>query len=345
MRVTITGGAGVLGRNLIERLVADGHLVTSLDLAPMPEVKNCRQIIGDIRHEETVREAIDGAEVVVHGAAALPSYRPADIRSISVGGTRTVMAACAAARIARVIHVSSSAVYGLPEVVPTTEAHPRERVDPYNIAKIDAELIVEGHRREGMCVPILRPKTFLGPHRLGIFAMLFEWADEGHHFPLIGGGRFRSQMLDVEDLVDATLAAMTLPDSVVNDAFNIAATEFTTVHDDFQAVLDAAGHGKRIVALPIGPTIGALRLLEILRVSPVYKRLIYKLSRDAYVSTDRAQRVLGFAPRHSSRDAILKTFRWWRAQKAVAGHEGAKAGRTSGQPWKQGALAFAKKVF
>ncbi|MGJ3262828.1 MAG: NAD-dependent epimerase/dehydratase family protein [Salinarimonas sp.] len=347
MRVTITGGAGVLGRHLIERLVADGHLVTSLDLAPMPmpETAGCRQIIGDIRHEETVREAIAGADTVVHGAAALPSYSPRDIRSISFEGTRTVMGACAAAGIARVIHVSTSAVYGLPDVVPTTEAHPRERVDPYNIAKIDAELICESHRANGMCVPILRPKTFLGPRRLGIFAMLFEWADEGHHFPLIGGGRFRSQMLDVEDLVDATVAAMTLPDAMVNDAFNVAATEFTTLHDDFQAVLDAAGHGKRIVALPAGPTIGALRLLEILRVSPVYKRLIYKLSRDSYVGTERAQRVLGFAPRHSSRDAILKTFRWWRAQKAVAGQESAKAGRTSGQPWKQGALGFAKRVF
>ncbi|MEL6682271.1 MAG: NAD-dependent epimerase/dehydratase family protein, partial [Pseudomonadota bacterium] len=237
-----------------------------------------------------------------------------------------------------------SAVYGLPDIVPTPEDHPRQRVDPYNCAKIDAELICEGYREKGMTIPILRPKTFLGPHRLGIFAMLFEWADEGHHFPLIGGGHYRSQMLDVDDLVDAIDALIRLPDQQVNTAFNVAATKFTTLHDDFQAVLDAAGHGRRIISLPRTVTIGALRAMEMSGVSPVYKRLIYKLSKDAYVSTARAHRVLGFEPRHSNVSTIVRTFKWWQGQKAaqtsVVAH-----GRTSREPWKQGALGLAKAVF
>lgn len=344
MHVTITGGAGVLGRNLIGRLVRSGYCVTSLDLAPMPDDINCRQIIGDIRDRATVDGAIADADIVIHAAAALPSYRKEDIRSISVGGTAVVMEACHARNIARVIHVSSSAVYGLPEIVPTPEDFPRQRVDAYNCAKIDAELICEKYREAGMCLPILRPKTFLGPHRLGIFSMLFEWAEEGHHFPLIGGGHYRSQMLDVDDLVDAVLKVMTLPDAVVNDAFNVAATDFTTLHDDFQAVLDAAGHGKRIIALPATLAIGALRALELTGVSPVYKRLIYKLSRDAYVSTERAEAVLGFTPRHSNQSAILRTFRWWQSQN-FARDKAMASGRTSREPWKQGALGLAKAVF
>ncbi|POF30575.1 NAD-dependent epimerase/dehydratase family protein [Roseibium marinum] len=344
MEVTLTGGSGVLGRNLTKRLVALGHRVTSLDLSPMPEVENCRQIVGDIRHEATVAQAISGADIVIHAAAALPSYRPQDIRSISVGGTQTVMDACHAARIGRVLQISSSAVYGLPDVVPTSEEHPRERVDPYNCAKIDAELICEAYRAKGMCVPILRPKTFLGPHRLGIFSMLFEWAAEGRNFPLIGGGHYRSQLLDVDDLVEAIVAAMTLPDAQVNDNFNIAATEFTTLHDDFQAVLDAAGKGKKVIPLPVGPAIGLLRLLEISGVSPVYKRLIYKLSRDAYVSTEHAETTLGFRPRHSSKHAILRTFQWWRQQN-MSKLASRQTGRTSREPWKQGALGLAKCMF
>lgn len=344
MRITITGGGGVLGRNLIQRLTEERHQVTSLDLAPMPEMANCRQIIGDIRHEATVKAAISGADVVIHAAAALPSYSHADIRSISVGGTQTVLDACFSSKIGRVIQISSSAVYGLPEVVPTPEDHPRERVDAYNNAKIDAELICERYREKGMCIPILRPKTFLGPHRLGIFSMLFEWADEGRHFPLIGGGRYRSQMLDVEDLIDVVVSTMTLPDDRVNSNFNVAATEFTTLHDDFQAVLDAAGYGKRIIALPAAPAIAALRMLELSGVSPVYKRLIYKLNRDAYVSTECAERELGFRPRHSNRSTILRTFEWWRAQRPFP-ENSVKNGRTSREPWKQGALGLAKCVF
>lgn len=344
MRIAITGGAGVLGRNLIQRLIEEGHRVTSLDLTSVPDGAAYKQIIGDIRDANVVRSAISGADMVIHAAAALPSYKPQQIRSISVGGTRTVMAACHAEHVERVVHVSSSAVYGLPDSVPTTEDHPRERVDPYNCAKIDAELICESYRDKGMCVPILRPKTFLGPHRLGIFAMLFEWADEGHHFPLIGGGRYRSQMLDVDDLVEVVSAVLRLPDALVNSEFNVAATEFTTLRDDFQAVLDAAGHSKKVVSLPAMPAITALRVLEVLGASPVYKRLIYKLSRDAYVSTARAERILGFAPVRSSQDAILRTFRWWRRQKS-SGQAVVKAGRTSRDPWKQGVLGLAKAVF
>ncbi|OJF10719.1 NAD-dependent epimerase/dehydratase family protein [Couchioplanes caeruleus] len=344
MHIAITGGAGVLGRNLIQRLVKEGHRVTSLDLTFVPEYTNYQQIIGDIRDADIVRSAISGADMVVHAAAALPSYKPQQIRSISVEGTRTVLAACHAARIERVVHVSSSAVYGLPDVVPTTEDYPRERVDPYNCAKIDAELICEDYRDKGMCIPILRPKTFLGPHRLGIFSMLFEWADEGHHFPLMGGGHFRSQMLDVDDLVEVVSTVLRLPDASVNSEFNVAATEFTTLHDDFQAVLDAAGHGKRVISLPAKPAIGALRALEMLGVSPVYKRLIYKLSRDAYVSTARAEKVLGFAPKHSNQDTIIRTFRWWQSQKSSE-QAVVKAGKTSREPWKQGVLGLAKVVF
>jgi len=344
MNITITGGSGVLGRNLIERLVSNKHQVTSLDLSPMPEIENCRQIIGDIRCRSTVIQAISGADVVIHAAAALPSYSPQNIRSISVGGTKTVFDACYASRIDRVIQISSSAVYGLPEIVPTPEEHPRERVDAYNCAKIDAELICEQYREKGMCVPILRPKTFLGPHRLGIFSMLFEWAEEGHHFPLIGGGHFRSQMLDVDDLVDVVLNTMRLPDEQVNSHFNVAATEFTTLHDDFQAVLDAAGHGRRIIALPLTLTIGSLRALEMLRISPVYKRLIYKLSRDAFVSTTRAREQLDFHPRYSNHETILRTYKWWRHQNSFS-DKLKQSGRTSREPWKQGALRFAKCIF
>ena len=290
-----------------------------------------------------VSDAVSGADLVIHAAAALPSYTPKDIYSISIEGTKSVLAASLARDVPKVIHISSSAVYGLPIKVPTPEDHKRERIDPYNCAKIDAELACENYRSTGMIIPILRPKTFLGKHRLGIFSILFEWADEGRNFPLIGGGHFRNQMLDVEDFVEAIIAVMTLPDQLTNDAFNIAATEFTTLHDDFQAVLDAAGHGKQIISLPKTLSIGVLRALEIAGLSPVYKRLIYKLSRDAYVCTKKSQQTFGFSPCQSNKSSILRTFQWWREEKLKC--KLSTIGRTSRAPWKQGALRLAKLVF
>ncbi|SCG73697.1 NAD-dependent epimerase/dehydratase family protein [Micromonospora coxensis] len=341
--VVVTGASGMLGAHLVRRLLDDGHRVHGVDLLPAahrhPRLTHSQ---GDIRDSALLARACAGADALVHTAAALPSYPAEMIRSIIVDGTATVLGAAHRVGVPRVVHISSTAVYGLPRLVPTPEEHPREPVDAYTRAKVEAELLAERYRADGLCVPVLRPKTFLGPGRMGLFAMLFEWAEEGRHFPVLGRGDVRVQMFAIEDLVDAVLTVLHAPDEIADDTYNLGAAEFGTLREDFQAVLDAAGHGKRVIGLPAAPALAALRGLERSGLSPVYGRLLHKLRADSYVSIDKARRRLGFAPRLSNRDAILATYRWWRANRgaAVTGD-----GRTSREPWRQGALSLAKIFF
>jgi nucleoside-diphosphate-sugar epimerase len=279
---------------------------------------------------------------VVHCAAALPSYPEPEIRSAIVDGTRTVLTAARDAGVSRVVYISSTAVYGLPTVVPTTEEHPRSPVDAYGRAKAAAEELCERFRADGLCVPVLRPKTFLGPGRMGLFAMLFEWAEEGRHFPVLGRGDVRTQMCAVADLTDCVLMALTADPSVANDTFNVAAARFGTLREDFQAVLDAAGHRRRVVPIPARPAVAALHLLQRTRLSPVYGRLVNKLLMDSYVSTDKARDRLGFEPRYSNQEALLSAYEWWRRERP-GGHGG--TGRTSLDAWSQGVLRAAKVFF
>ncbi|MBO4204957.1 NAD-dependent epimerase/dehydratase family protein [Micromonospora echinofusca] len=342
--VVVTGAAGMLGSHLVRRLLDDGHRVHGVDLQPAAHrhpMLTHRQ--GDIRDADLLAGVFADAAAVVHCASALPSYPAELIRSIIVDGTAAVLGAARRARVPRLVHISSTAVYGLPKVVPTTEDHPHEPVDPYTRAKADAEVLVEKFRADGMCIPVLRPKTFLGPGRMGLFAMLFEWAEEGRNFPVLGRGDVRVQMFAIEDLVDAVCTVLTAPDDVAGDTYNLGAAEFGTLREDFQAVLDAAGHGRRVVGLPAGPALAALRALERSGLSPVYGRLLYKLRADSYVSIDKARRQLGFQPRLSNRQAILNTYDWWRTQRGVATPAG--DGRTSREPWRQGALSLAKIFF
>jgi len=339
--IVVTGAAGMLGSHLTRRLLADGHHVRGVDLRQAPGV----ELVGDIRDPAAMARAMAGADAVVHCAAALPSYPAEEIRSIVVEGARTVLTAAARADVARVVHISSTAVYGLPSVVPTTEDYPREPVDTYSAAKAAAEEIAEKLRADGVCLPILRPKTFLGPGRMGLFSMLFEWAEEGRNFPVLGRGDVRIQMLALSDLVDAVVTVLDAPDDVANDTYNLAAAEFGTLREDFQAVLDAAGHGKRVISTPARPALAVLRLLERARLSPVYGRLLHKLTADSYVSIDKARDRLGFNPRLSNRDAILDTYAWWRDQRKEARDAANHTGRTSRDPWKQGVLAAAKIFF
>lgn len=334
----------MFGSHLAQQMAAERrHEIVGIDLDKVSAPEGVRSVQGDVRDEELLRSAFHGTDVVVHGAAALPSYPADEIADIDVRGTRTVLAAAREAGAPRVVHVSSTAVYGLPTQVPTTEDFPFAPVDAYSRAKIDAELECRRARAGGLTVPVLRPKTFLGPRRLGLFAMLFQWADEGRHFPLMAGGRIRCQMLDVADLVEATRAAIDLPADCANTDLNLGATEFGTLADDFQAVLDDAGYGRRVRALPAWPAAPLLRGLASLDASPVYARLVGKLLHDSYVSTDRARRVLGFRPRRSNRDTILRTYRWWRENQHEIAHS--PSGRTHRSPWRQGALGLVKHAF
>ncbi|MDD4102765.1 MAG: NAD-dependent epimerase/dehydratase family protein [Kiritimatiellae bacterium] len=343
--VLVTGGSGFLGINLIRFLLRKGIKdVRSIDLVPFdyPEKDQVKTRVGDIRDMDAVREVMDGVTWVVHAAAALPLYSEHDIMTTDVDGTRNVLAAAREAGAERAVMISSTAVYGIPDHHPLYETDRLIGVGPYGCAKILAEEECLKARGQGLCVPIIRPKSFIGPERLGVFALFYDWAHTGHNFPMIGNGRNRYQLLDVEDLCDAIWLTLTLNQDTVNDTFNIGAKVFTTMREDYQAVLDEAGHGKRIVGFPAAPMIWTLRFLELLRLSPLYKWVYETACEDSFVSIEKAQSVLGYTPRYSNKDALIRNYRWY--VKNLDNFREA-SGISHRVPWKQGILRLAKIFF
>lgn len=343
-RFLITGGAGFLGINLIRFLVERGHAVSSLDVAEFqyPDVVDRIQIIqSDIRDPGVVDRALEGVDIVVHAAAALPLYPHEEIYTTNINGTRIVLEATYRRGIRRLIHISSTAVYGIPDHHPLLEDDRLSGVGPYGGTKVQAEGICHEYRRRGLCLPILRPKSFVGPERLGVFALLYEWASEGKHFPILGSGRNRYQLLDVEDLCQAVVLAADGPEEQVNDVFNIGARQFSTVREEFQAVLDEAGYGRRVISIPAAPARAMLRLLERLHLSPLYQWTYDTIATDSFVSVEKAGRVLGFRPRYSNVDALLRNYRWYLDNKAVLGGSGV----THREAWNQGLLRLVKAFF
>ncbi len=215
-------------------------------------------------------------------------------------------------------------------------------VGPYGKAKIEAEGVCESYRAKGLCVPIIRPKSFIGPERLGVFALFYDWAKDGRGFPMIGSGNNRYQLLDVEDLCDAIYLCATLDRDVVNDTFNIGAKVFTTMREDYQAVLDYAGFGKKIVPFPVGPVIFGLKLLEKLKLSPLYAWVYETASKDSFVSIEKAEQKLGYAPKYSNKDALIRNYQWYLDN--LSKFQG-QSGVSHRVPWNQGALKLAKLVF
>ncbi|MDQ3327238.1 MAG: NAD-dependent epimerase/dehydratase family protein [Chloroflexota bacterium] len=344
-KVLVTGGAGFLGINLIRHLDAKGYATASIDLADFDYADMLERTTltrGDIRDRDALARVMEGADCVVHTAAALPLYSECDIYTTDVEGTRNVLDVAMQTGVKRVLHISSTAVYGIPDHHPLYETDRLQGVGPYGQAKIQAEMICLEYRAKGLIVPIIRPKSFVGPERLGVFALLYDWALDGRNFPMIGSGKNRYQLLDVEDLCEAIHLCLTLPEEQVNDTFNIGAKVYATMKQDYQVVLDAAGHGKKVRGCPALPAIMGLRVLDRLHISPLYKWVYETASKDSFVSIEKAERQLGWHPKYSNQEALLKNFAWYRANLSKFQNQ---SGVTHRAPWKQGALGLIKRAF
>jgi nucleoside-diphosphate-sugar epimerase len=335
----ISGGAGFLGLHLARRLLADGHDVRTLDVVPLDDAeleRSVEELRGDVRDRGHVRQLVAGADVVVHAAAALPIQASrAAIRSVNVGGTENVLVAAREARVGRVVFVSSTAVYGVPEKHPIEEDDPLVGVGWYGESKIDAEGLC---RVAAVETTIVRPKTFIGPERLGVFEILFDWIREGRRIYILGQGHNRYQLLAVEDLVDAIVRAATAAEAA-GETFNVGATAFGTVREDLGALIAHAGSSSRLQPVPARAAEVALRALELMRVSPLAEWHYKTAHKDSFVDVSRAQRVLGWQPRFSNREALIRTYDWYLANRGRAA-----AGVTHRVPWNQQALGLLKKL-
>jgi nucleoside-diphosphate-sugar epimerase len=343
MRWAISGGAGFLGLHLARRLLADGHDVRTLDKAPLaePDLEAAvEELRGDIRDPAACARLVDGAEVLVHAAAALPilGSRTA-IRSVNVGGTATVLAAALEAGVGRAILISSTAVYGVPEKHPIVEDDPLVGVGHYGDSKIEAEQVAREFGRRGLEVVILRPKTFVGPERLGVFEILFDWIREGRRIYVLGDGTNRYQLLAVADLVDAVTRSAEA--DVAGAVLNVGAGEFGTVREDLEALIAHAGSSSRVTPVPARPAEVALRVLEVARLSPLAEWHYKTAYRDSFVDVARAERLLGWSPRLSNAEALTETYDWYLANR---GRSVNGSGVTHRVAWDQRALGLLRRV-
>ena len=226
----VTGGAGFLGIHLCRGLLEKADKVISYDIAAIPPEEGLSgvvEVVGDIRDGAALARALEGVDTVVHAAAALALASPEEIDAVNAEGTRRVLEASRAAGVRRLVYVSTTAVYGMPTAHPITEDCALDPMGSYGIAKAKAEQYVL--EQQGLSTVIIRPKSFIGTGRLGIFQVLFDWIESGCRIYILGDGTNRFQLLSVLDLVEAirlagvaerpsTFAAFRSADAACDDA-------------------------------------------------------------------------------------------------------------------------------
>jgi NAD dependent epimerase/dehydratase len=181
-RVLVTGAAGFIGSHLTEALANAGASVRAfvrynsrnsygwLELADPILMSNVEIFVGDLTNPEAVRGATSGCEIVLHLGALIPipySYRhPREYAAANIEGTINVLEACRETDVSRLVHTSSSEVYGTARTVPISENHPLEAQSPYAATKVAADKLALSYQRSfDTPVVVIRPFNTFGPRQ------------------------------------------------------------------------------------------------------------------------------------------------------------------------------------
>jgi NAD dependent epimerase/dehydratase len=227
-KVLVTGADGFIGSHLTERLVAEGADVRALCLynsqgsrgwldEAAPEISSRLEIIlGDIRDERLMRDACRGVEVVFHLAALISipySYiAPGSFVDTNIRGTLNVLEASRDAGCSRVIHTSTSEVYGTPDLIPISEDHPLKGQSPYSASKIAADKLCEAYAASfDTPVVVLRPFNTFGPRQSAraVLITILTQLIAGKEKISLGSLTPRRDFTYVADTVDAFVRAAT----------------------------------------------------------------------------------------------------------------------------------------
>ena len=344
MKILITGGAGFLGYHLARYLDKKRYELILNDIHEFDKSEypgDYKLILADVRDKKKMDKLISQVDIVIHAAAALPLAKPDEIKTTTINGTRNVLRSSLKHKVKRVIYISSTAVYGVPEKHPIYEDDKLVGVGPYGEAKIKAEKICKQYIKKGLNVTIIRPKTFVGIGRLGVFEILFDWIHDNKKIPIIGDGKNRYQLLDVDDLVEAIYLFTLKNSKKYNDVFNIGAEKFRTVKEDLEDMFKRVGSRSKVFPVPSWLVKPILKILEKLHLSPLYQWVYDTADKDSFVSIDKIKKTLHWRPKYSNTKALVKAYKWYK--KHYKQIKSKKAGITHTVGWKQGALAIIKR--
>jgi dTDP-glucose 4,6-dehydratase len=323
--VVVTGGGGLLGREVVPRLLAGGcRDIRVIDRRPGVGLgaPGVRHHVMDIRSDD-LASAFAGARTLLHLAACQyhsPLARTTyglPFAEINVNGTRRTLEAARRAGVATIVLVSTSMVYGLPRQVPVREDHPCRPLGPYGRSKLEAERLVESHHVEGTRTAIVRPPPLYGPGRTGVVSRLLDRILDGRPVLMVGDGRNRQELVAPADCARLVLlAGQGEPGFAI---YNCGAASVPTMREWLTALIAEARSPSALVSLPGVLAKPGLALLEFARLSPLRREQYAIMDRDYVLDATAARGRLGWVPRHGGVEAALAMFRWYRETRGGQG--------------------------
>lgn len=303
----MTGGSGFLGNLIARKLVEAGEFVKVLDVwkddSQPKEIEffNC-----DIRDEYRVNKIMHDIDYVHHTVALVPLTKSGkEFWTVNVEGSKNVAQAAKRNGIRNFVHMSSSAIYGAPKQLPITKKTEPSPIEIYGKGKLAGELAVKSIFRDSDTnLVIIRPRTIIGPGRLGIFEILFKWISKNIDVYTIGSGENLFQFVHAHDLMSAYMLAFK---NQYSGEFNVGTENFGTLKEALQNLIIHAKSSSRVRALPKKTTISTLAIADSLRISPLAPWHYKTYDKDFYFELDEIKR-LGWISQYSNDQMLAEAY-------------------------------------
>lgn len=324
----VTGGSGFLGTKLVHRLWLNGDRVRILDTAGNNWNRKAIEFVqGDICDRDTVRMAMNGVDVVHHLAALVPLSKAGHrFELVNNKGSEIVAREAGIAGVKRFVYVSSSTVYGLPPELPITSLTPRQPVEAYGRSKLDGETNAKHLSTYfGMSFLSIRPRTIIGPERMGIFQLLFDWIADDKTVFMLGDGSNKFQFIHVDDFIDAYLLLL---ERGQRGFWNVGTPHFGTLGEAIASLIYFASSSSKIVHLPVWPAKVVLRLLSVTGLMPLAPWHYLSYAHPFHFDVQDLIR-LGWKPRYSNDRALHEAYHWYITNRYTLGQRSGSVHQSS----------------
>jgi dihydroflavonol-4-reductase len=319
-KVLVTGGKGFLGSHIVNRLLRQGAEVRVLarpgSIETQPPAGEYELALGDIRDAAAVERAMCGVDAVIHLAS---NFRKGgsdkdDAYATNVEGTQHVLNAAYKHGVQHVVHCSTIGVHGTVLEIPATELTPFNPTDLYQETKLVAERLVwKFYEKTQLPITVVRPISMIGPYDKRMLK-LFRMIKKGR-FLMMGRGDAFFQPSHVDDVVDGFMLVLHNK-RAIGEAFLVGGEEYVPLRELVRTIAEQLRVAPPKLRIPLAPMLVAASVCEAVCAPlnvppPLHRRRMSFFQNNRAFSVAKARRMLGYEPRHTLRQAVGETIRWY----------------------------------
>lgn len=310
MKIVVTGGAGFFGSVLAEYLADKGHDVISLDrlVGNNPKYKNIQldltdgaQLLSTLSEQGTIDSIIHAAAMLAHDKENLDK-----LWASNVDGTKNVLDAARALKIKKVVFISTNCVFSTGFDRPVDETTPVQPIELYGESKLAAEKLFEQY--PDVSSFIIRSPTIMAAGRLGLLTILFDFVMEGRKLYLVGDGNNRYSFIYAEDLANACLLAS---QSEATGIFHIGSDNVPSMKEMYRDLMTFAGKKPRLLCVPEGPSVLAMKILNKLNLSPLGPYHYRMIAANFVFDNTKLKQTLGWSPTLTNNQILCQAYKYY----------------------------------